>query len=154
MKRIVNVAVPLLRHGTSRVQTYNVHHLVRQCKGIVAIPSPSFRRFYSSQHSTSNKSCPSCGSSLDIREISCGRCHSLSPLPENVNYLSLFGFSSTHPLEFNLDLGRLRREYLKLMSKVHPDSVINKSEVIVLTSVLQFTNSRNKDELRRMSPQQ
>jgi hypothetical protein len=135
MTRIANVAVPLLRHGMSRVQIYNIHNLVRQCPRIVATPSPSFRRFYSSQHSTSSKSCSSCGSPLDIREITCGRCHSLSPLPENVNYLSLFGFRSTPPFEFDLDLGRLRREYLKMMSKVHPDSVINKSEVIVLTSL-------------------
>ena len=73
-----------------------------------------------------------CGSPLDIREISCGSCRSLRPLPENVNYLSLFGFPSTPPFEFDLDLGKLRKEYLKMMSKVHPDSITDKSEVSFL----------------------
>lgn len=135
MKRIARVAVPLLRHGTSRVRTHNVHHLVLQCPRIVASPSSSFRRVYSSQQSTSGKSCPSCGSPLGMREISCGSCRSLTPLPENVNYLSLFGFPSTPPFEFDIDLGQLRKVYLQMMSRVHPDSVINNSEVIVLTLV-------------------
>jgi hypothetical protein len=134
MKRIARVAVTFLRHRTLRVQTHDVHDLVQQCPRIVATPSPSFYRSYSSQKFPSNKVCPSCGSPLDMREISCGSCRSLSPLPENVNYLFLFGFPSTPPFEFDLDLGKLRKEYLKMMSKVHPDSVIDKSWVSFLQS--------------------
>ena len=76
------------------------------------------------------KDCQSCGSPLAVREIRCTNCHALSPLPDTINYLALFGFPSKEPLEFDLDLGRLKREYLDMMSKVHPDSVIGKSEVI------------------------
>jgi hypothetical protein len=64
-----------------------------------------------------------------MREISCAECGALSPLPENINYLSLFKISAEQPFQFDIDVGLLKREYLKLMSKVHPDSVINSSDV-------------------------
>jgi hypothetical protein len=76
------------------------------------------------------KACPSCGTPLEMREIFCGSCGSLSPLPENINYLALFGLNSEQPFEFDIDVAKLKREYVKLMSKIHPDSVINKPDVI------------------------
>jgi hypothetical protein len=69
-----------------------------------------------------------------MRAISCGNCSGLSPLPENINYLSLFGLPSTAPFEFDIDLRKLKNEYLKMMAKVHPDSVIDKSGVRVPAS--------------------
>ena len=79
--------------------------------------------------STSAKACPSCGAPLHLTEISCAKCGALSPLPENINYLSLFGISAEQPFKFDIDVGKLKREYVKLMTKVHPDSVINESDV-------------------------
>ena len=129
MKRIGRLAAPLLQPGRSRIRSPNTHQSFRYPALAIFTGVPAFLRPYSSQQSPPAKACPSCGSPLNMRDISCGKCRTLSPLPEDVNYLSLFGLPSTKPFEFNIDLGKLRREYLKLMSKVHPDSVIDKSEV-------------------------
>lgn len=135
MKRIARVGTPLLRGRTRRIQISRAPHLPQRPPRVPITASPSFRRFYSSLQSAAAKACPSCGSPLDLREISCGNCRALSPLPENINYLSLFGFPSTAPFEFDLDLRKLKNEYLKMMSKVHPDSVIDKSEVLIPISL-------------------
>ena len=129
MKCITGIAVLLLRPARSHSPSFlpAIFHRPFHQPGLQL---PNLRsRFYSS--SQTSKACPSCGSPLDLREISCGKCGSLSAVPENINYLSLFGFSQKEPFEFDLDVGKLRREYLRLMSKVHPDSVIDKSEVSV-----------------------
>jgi hypothetical protein len=126
MQRICRVAMPVLCHAASgprihRFAPLQLHQL--HFRG----HRPPFKRFYFSQPSAS-KQCPACGAPLDITEISCKTCSTLSPLPEDINYLPLFGFSAKQPFDFDLDLGKLKREYLKMMSKVHPDSVIDKSE--------------------------
>jgi hypothetical protein len=128
LKRISRVSAPLLRGEITRILNNRAYIVVRNPPHSLSRLSPSFRRFYSSQKSTS-KACPSCGSLLGVRDISCNDCGALSPLPENVNYLSLFGLPSTPPFEFDLDVRKLKKDYLKMMSNVHPDSVIGKSEV-------------------------
>ena len=130
MKRVGRLAAPLLRSGNPWIRSSVItHQSLCYTSPTVFTGARAFSRPYSSEQFPLAKACPSCGATLNIREISCGKCRTLSPLPEDVNYLSLFGLPSTKPFEFNIDLGKLRREYLKLMSKVHPDSVIGKSEV-------------------------
>ena len=130
------------RHSTMKRVVLRTASLIRQTAPAPRIQSPnipvqrplsraynrhsSFRRFHSQQAAETAKACPSCGAPLNLTEISCKTCNALSPLPENVNYLSLFGFPAT---SYDIDLRKLKSEYLKLMSKVHPDSVIHKSEV-------------------------
>jgi hypothetical protein len=144
MRRAARIARPLLRPGASRCLSPKTLHTLRK-----PIPAPhniapwSLRRYSTQQPSSSSaagaatasaKACPTCGSPLDIREISCAECGALSPLPENINYLSLFKISAEQPFQFDIDVGLLKREYLKLMSKVHPDSVINSSDVSLPSS--------------------
>jgi len=126
MKRLGLVST-LLRQTTTSPPTYRPKSLPRRSLSTVYSPATPTRRFYSQTATKSvAKACPSCGSPLDLKEISCKSCKALSPLPENVNYLSLFGFPTT---SYDIDLRKLKSEYLNLMSKVHPDSVSQKSEV-------------------------
>ena len=73
---------------------------------------------------------------MPIRDIQCANCASLIPLPENVNYLTLFEFPDSPPFNFDIDLGRLRKQYLTMMQKVHPDSVGSESQVLDLWNSL------------------
>jgi hypothetical protein len=143
MQRISRVATPLLQHKPRWIQISRGPHLVSPTLHAPYYVIPSSHRFYSFQNSFPAKSCPSCGSPLNMREISCGNCRDLTPLPENINYLSLFGFPSKPPFEFDLDLRKLKNEYLRMMSKVHPDSVIDKSEVRNI-SPMTSVNGRSK----------
>src|SRR5271155_4866424 len=126
MKRLVVITTSALRQTTSSRPIYPHKCLPRRSVSTVYNPATPSRRFYSQTPEKTAKACPSCGSPLDIKEISCKNCKALSPLPENVNYLSLFGFPTT---AYDIDLRKLKSEYLKLMSKVHPDSVSQKSDV-------------------------
>ena len=133
MKRAIHILRPLLPRSRSSLPHPRALYTPPRRLPFPATLHRSFRP-YSTQpnppsSSTSAKACPSCGSPLDLREISCNKCGALSPLPENINYLSLFGISAEQPFKFDIDVGKLKREYLKLMSKVHPDSVINESDV-------------------------
>jgi hypothetical protein len=137
MKRAIRTFSPLLPRSTTQIT--RLHHQRTMKSPPCRLPAfsttfPGSFGPYSTQHnpqssSTSAKACPSCGSPLALREISCVKCGALSPLPENINYLSLFGISAEQPFKFDIDVGKLKKEYLKLMSKVHPDSVINESDV-------------------------
>lgn len=128
MKRLARIASPILQPRRGYVGPARASAFLGLGQTFPPLLPPPRLRLYS-QHSTSSKICPSCGSGLDLAEISCTKCSSLCPLPEDINYLSLFGFHSQPPFEFDLDASKLRREYLRMMSKVHPDSVIDKSEV-------------------------
>ena len=91
-----------------------------------------FCRFYSPETEKSKpttKACPTCGTAIPLQSISCSNCNSLTPLPNDINYLTLFNISSTLPFNFDIDLAALRREYLRIMSKVHPDSMTGQPEV-------------------------
>jgi hypothetical protein len=136
--RTSRTALFFLRQGTPRLQISRGHIPLRLSSRTVPRGAPPFFLHYSIQHSSVSKRCPACGSILDLRTISCGSCGTLSPLPENFNYLSLFGLPSGQPFTFNIDVGKLKGEYLKMMSKVHPDSVIDKSEVSTI-----FPQSKN-----------
>ena len=128
MKRLARVLPPLLARPTPCSPFPSPCHLVvpREIR-----PAPCFVPFrhIATRTERSLKKCPGCGSLLETRTISCDKCGSLIPLPENVNYLSLFGFRDTPPFNFDLDVTALKKEYLKLMSKVHPDSVSGQSKV-------------------------
>jgi hypothetical protein len=128
MRRINRIIIPILRQRPGTIVSRRAYTALTP----PTRPSPRlptvFRRGYSTPGATS-KACPSCGSPLEMRDIICGNCNSLAPLPEDINYLSLFNLPSTEPFQFDIDLGKLRREFLKIMTKVHPDSVINKSDV-------------------------
>ena len=132
MKRFcVRVGLPLLRSQPTQAWPQRFYHVLRRPSNPPLLHLPCTRRFYSNEQNPKRaKACPSCGSPLEMREISCGNCGFLSPLPENINYLALFGLNSEQPFEFDIDLTKLKREYVKLMSKIHPDSVINKPDVI------------------------
>ena len=149
MRRIIRLAIPLLRQPNVAVPGWRTYTVLQRPLQLVSRSPNGFRRWYSAEIATS-KACPSCGSALEMREISCGKCGSLSPLPENVNYLSLFNFPSQEPFEFDIDRGKLRKEFLKMMTQVHPDSVINKADVPPFSN----TYSRTKNVLQIMSPQQ
>ena len=102
------------------------------------LPVAVRRRHYSAQQSpksasATTKACPSCGKILPLPTISCTNCNSLTPLPENINYLDLFNLPSTLPFDFDLNLATLRKEYLTIMSKVHPDSMSGKPDVFYLS---------------------
>ena len=133
MKRISRITFPLLQTSSSRIHLFRPLQPPSLRQHVLPILSPSFRRYSSAQQTFVAKACSECDSPLNIREISCKNCRSLTPLPENVHYLSLFGFSSLPPFEFDIDLRKLKSEYLKMMSKVHPDSVIDKSDVPLTT---------------------
>lgn len=138
MRRATRTVLPLLRPSTSLLLPSRPLHTLRKPLPPRRPVSSPFRRYStpdtspSSSTPTSTKACPACGSPLDLREISCAECGALSPLPENINYLTLFNISAEKPFKFDIDVGQLRREYLKLMSKVHPDSVISGSDVSLL----------------------
>lgn len=145
MKRALRTLRPFLPGSTAH--TTRLHHpkILHSFPRRLPFPAsfPSSARPYSTQNnppssSTSAKACPSCGAPLNLREISCTKCGALSPLPENINYLSLFAISSEQPFKFDIDVGKLKREYLKLMSKVHPDSVINESDVSPSRNISQY----------------
>ena len=136
MKRYARMALPLLRPQARPIWDQKSYHTIRQPGTAVLRPRLPTRRYYSGeQKQAPAKACPSCGSPLEMKEITCGKCGSLSPLPEDVNYLALFGLKSEQPFEFDIDLGQLRREYIKLMSKIHPDSVINKPDVTTISFI-------------------
>ena len=143
MRRLVLRRAYFLRQTTPFTQPFRPVCPISRSLPSTYTHFPPFRRCCSQRSSERTKACPSCGSPLDMIEISCKTCNALSPLPENVNYLSLFGFPST---QYDIDLRKLRTEYLKLMSKVHPDSVIDKSEVRTSHINTQITNFRIKNE--------
>ena len=142
MRRVTRIVRPLLRPNATRVLARNtLHTFWRPLPPPCRVVPWSFRRYYSSntpaasssstETASAAKACPGCGSPLDLREISCSECGALAPLPEDINYLTLFNIPADQPFRFDIDVGALKREYLKLMSKVHPDSVINSSDVIL-----------------------
>jgi len=94
-------------------------------------PTPRpLRRLYSTKTDTaSSKTCLTCGSSQNLLQIACGKCGSLLPLPEDINYLTLFGLPDKPPFSLDISLARLKEQYLKLMSQVHPDVVGGKADV-------------------------
>jgi len=152
MRRVTRIVRPLLRPNATRVLASNtLHTLWRPLPPPSRVVPWSFRQHYSSDTSaapssstetaSAAKACPGCGSPLDLQEISCGKCGALAPLPENINYLTLFNIPADQPFRFDIDVGALKREYLKLMSKVHPDSVINSSDVIPFPFVFPLTPS-------------
>ena len=139
MKRALRTLAPFLPRSTAH--TTRLHHPRIPYSHPRQLPFPAAfarsARRYSTQpnppsSSVSAKACPSCGAPLDLTDISCAKCGALSPLPENINYLSLFGISAEQPFKFDIDVGKLKSEYVKLMTKVHPDSVINESDVFPL----------------------
>jgi hypothetical protein len=133
MKRFYkHVGLPLLQSRPRQTWNQRYCHVVRRLANPPSRHSLFTQQFYSNENQKPIKACPSCGTPLEMREISCGNCGSLSPLPENINYLALFGLNSEQPFEFDINASKLKREYVKLMSKIHPDSVINKPDVISL----------------------
>ena len=128
MKRLARVLPSLLVRPASHSPPVNPFRLVVALKIRPAPCSVPFRCI-ATRTERSLKKCPECGSLLETYAISCDKCGALNPLPENINYLSLFGFRDTQPFNFDLDVGALKKEYLKLMSKVHPDSVSGQAKV-------------------------
>jgi hypothetical protein len=128
---IVRLLRPCSQYGQNLTKYYKIPRAALSYRTQLPLLYP-LRHFYSTQRRPISKACPSCVSPVGLGAILCKICGSLCPLPEGVNYLSLFGFQSNPPFDFNLDLARLRMEYLKMMAKVHPDSVISKPEVYLL----------------------
>jgi len=128
MERLARVLPPLLLRLTLHSPFLSPFRLIVPLEIRPAHCSIPFRCL-STQTKWSIKKCPECGSLLQTYAISCDKCGALNSLPENINYLSLFGFRDTQPFNFDLDVGALKKEYLKLMSKVHPDSVSGQSKV-------------------------
>ncbi|GJN89192.1 hypothetical protein Rhopal_002169-T1 [Rhodotorula paludigena] len=76
---------------------------------------------------TTGAACPSCGTPIP-RALAplCPSCSSLlPPPPPSTTYFSLFGLEPT----FGVDLKALKRSFLQLQQKVHPDMFSGKGEV-------------------------
>jgi hypothetical protein len=108
--------------------------------------SAVFRRQYSTPNNEkptpTTKACPNCGTAVPFQSVSCTNCNSLTPLPGDINYLTLFSIPSTLPFNFDINLATLRKEYLRIMSKVHPDSMSGQPDVWLYI----VTYNRNKGE--------
>ncbi|GAA5835523.1 hypothetical protein JCM11251_002955 [Rhodosporidiobolus azoricus] len=81
-----------------------------------------------SMYSTTGSACPNCGATLPSKPLAplCPSCSSLlPPPPPNTTYFGLFNLDPT----FELDAKALKRTFLQLQQKVHPDMFSGKGEV-------------------------
>ncbi|GAA5920195.1 hypothetical protein JCM6882_007693 [Rhodosporidiobolus microsporus] len=82
-----------------------------------------------SLYSTTGSSCPSCGATLPSKPLAplCPSCSSLlPPPPPSTTYFGLFNLD---PPAFEIDAKDLKRAFLQLQQKVHPDMFSGKGEV-------------------------
>lgn len=75
-----------------------------------------------SAHNNQAKRCRFCGAPNALSAHICQSCASPAPIPESVSYYSYFpGLVAPPKGPFDLDVRAMRREFLKMQQKVHPD---------------------------------
>ena len=136
LRTVARVAPSLLRRELSHFHPRTYRPLSLYTLSTYRPTAPFLQRLYSTKPETaSSKTCLVCGSSQNLLQIACGKCGSLLPLPEDINYLSLFGLPDKLPFSLEINPAALRERYLKLMSQVHPDVVGDKAEVPFLVAI-------------------
>lgn len=79
---------------------------------------------YSTQQASASaiKKCQFCGSTSPVSAATCQSCHSPCPIPDSVSYYDHFPDIDAPPVgAFEIDTRHLRKEFLKLQQRVHPD---------------------------------
>lgn len=77
-----------------------------------------------------NKACASCGAPNDAAALQCTQCHTLQPVPGEVNYYDLLGVprSSVPNHGWSVDPRTLKAEWRQKMAVTHPDRLVARSE--------------------------